>query len=34
MATNINDCSGTKFNYEPEYNTSAPDNFFRGRRCG
>jgi hypothetical protein len=22
MATNINDCSGTPFNYEPEYNTS------------
>ena len=26
MATNINDCSGTPFNYEPEYNTSAPQN--------
>ena len=26
MATNINDCSGTPFNYEPEYNTAAPDN--------
>jgi hypothetical protein len=26
MATNINDCSGTPFNYEPEYNTSAPNN--------
>jgi hypothetical protein len=26
MATNITDCSGTPFNYEPEYNTSAPKN--------
>ena len=26
MATNINDCSGTPFNYEPEYNTSAVNN--------
>jgi hypothetical protein len=26
MATNITDCSGTPFNYEPEYNTAAPDN--------
>jgi hypothetical protein len=26
MATNINDCSGTPFNYEPEYNTAAPNN--------
>jgi hypothetical protein len=26
MATNINDCSGTPFNYEPEYSTSAPHN--------
>jgi hypothetical protein len=26
MATNINDCSGVPFNYEPEYNTSAPLN--------
>jgi len=26
MATNINDCSGTRFNYEPEYNTSASGN--------
>jgi hypothetical protein len=26
MATNINDCSDTAFNYEPEYNTSAPQN--------
>jgi hypothetical protein len=26
MATNINDCSGTPFNYEPEYSTSAPQN--------
>jgi hypothetical protein len=26
MATNITDCSGTPFNYEPEYNTSAPNN--------
>jgi hypothetical protein len=24
MATNINDCSGTPFNYEPEYKTSGP----------
>jgi hypothetical protein len=26
MATNINNCSGTPFNYEPEYNTSAVNN--------
>jgi hypothetical protein len=26
MATNILDCSGTPFNYEPEYNTSRPLN--------
>jgi hypothetical protein len=26
MATNINDCSGTPFNYEPEYNTTAVNN--------
>jgi hypothetical protein len=26
MATNINDCSGTPFNYEPEYSTSAAHN--------
>jgi hypothetical protein len=26
MATNINDCSGTPFNYEPEYNTAGPRN--------
>jgi hypothetical protein len=26
MATNINDCSGTPFNYEPEYNTSRVKN--------
>jgi hypothetical protein len=26
MATHITDCSGTPFNYEPEYNTSAPLN--------
>jgi hypothetical protein len=26
MATNINDCSGTPFNYEPEYNTAGPKN--------
>ncbi len=24
MATNINDCSGTPFNYQPEYNTAGP----------
>jgi hypothetical protein len=24
MATNINDCSGTPFNYQPEYSTSGP----------
>jgi hypothetical protein len=33
MATNISDCSGTAFNYEPEYNNSAPQNIVRGRRC-
>jgi len=26
MATSIGDCSGTPFNYEPEYNTAAPLN--------
>jgi hypothetical protein len=26
MATHITDCNGTPFNYEPEYNTSAPLN--------
>jgi hypothetical protein len=26
MATNINNCSGTPFNYEPEYNTAGPRN--------
>jgi hypothetical protein len=26
MATNINDCSGTPFNYQPEYNTAGPRN--------
>jgi hypothetical protein len=26
MATNPGDCSGTPFNYEPEYNTAAPAN--------
>jgi len=26
MATNINDCSGTPFNYQPEYNTAGPKN--------
>ena len=26
MATNISDCSGTPFNYEPEYNTAGPNN--------
>ena len=26
MATNIQDCSGTPFNYEPEYNTAGPKN--------
>jgi hypothetical protein len=26
MATNINDCSGVPFNYEPEYNTSGVKN--------
>ena len=26
MATNINDCSGVPFNYEPEYNTAAVNN--------
>jgi hypothetical protein len=26
MATNIQDCSGTPFNYEPEYNTAGPRN--------
>ena len=26
MATNINDCSGTPFNYEPEYSSSKPKN--------
>jgi hypothetical protein len=26
MATNINDCSGTPFNYEPEYNSAGPRN--------
>ncbi|MBV9379161.1 MAG: hypothetical protein JOY82_10690 [Streptosporangiaceae bacterium] len=26
MATNINDCSGTPFNYEPEYSTAAVNN--------
>ena len=26
MATNIQDCSGTPFNYQPEYNTAGPRN--------
>jgi hypothetical protein len=26
MATNIQDCSGTPFNYQPEYNTASPRN--------
>ena len=26
MATNINDCSGTPFNYQPEYNSAGPRN--------